>query len=94
VGLTREVCSCDKCEKRRERDRQWSRSTTLLALPGDRDDILAVELRRAIARDNRFNPEERRTLSNVWWCNELRNKYGRRRCSYWSPCCYCEEIYS
>jgi hypothetical protein len=90
------TCICSSCRGQpkvvRFRRTKFGRATTLLALPGDRDSVLAVELRRIKARDGRLNMEERRALSNAWFCIELSSKYRRSwKCSYKEPCCYCEE---
>lgn len=70
------------------------RPIVTVPLPGDADTVLEYEIARAIRRDNRLNRWERRVLFFVCWCEESKRKYaGGWRCSYWRPCCYCEEIY-
>lgn len=63
-----------------------------LPLPGDADTVIAADTARAVRRDGRPNREEWRALFLISWCAEAKNKYHFWKCSYWDPCCYCEDL--
>jgi hypothetical protein len=68
------------------------RRMVTLPLPGDADAVLAVELQRAIRRDNQLNWREHQAQALAEICYKIRQKHPFWVCTRREPCYYCEEL--
>lgn len=69
-----------------------SRPVKTLWLPGDREAVLAYDLKQAIKRDNRLTIKELHVIVMVRACRAAKDSISWYRCTKNHPCSFCEEL--